>query len=175
MLALTMALIDNDDDKELFRQMFNKYKKRIFSVAYHFLSSEALAEEATQETFFRLAKNFCAVRQLEGDALEGYIIITAKHTAIGTYRREKKHTYVALRDGAELADSDFSAFERADIRAAIESLGPNDREVLYLYYSLGLGHREAGKALGISAAAARKRAQYARARLRKQLEGGDRK
>lgn len=120
MLALATVLVDDEGDKELFRQLFNKFKNTVYSVACHFLSSEALAEEASQETFFLLAKNFKTVKGLGKGDIEGYIIVTAKHTAINTYRKEKKHLRRDTVDEDELIDSDLSAFDRVHIRRATE-------------------------------------------------------
>ena len=167
------VLIDDDGDRERFRRLFEKYKSRVYAAAYRILKNEALAEEAVQETFLRLAKSFSAVKRLEGRQLESYIYICAQNAALGTYRKEKKHLQKERLDTAELTDESFSHTQRAEIRAAIEGLSADDRQVLYLFYVLGLDSGQAGRALRISAAAARKRAQYARTRLKKLLEGGN--
>lgn len=168
-----MAMIDSDTDKELFCKMFEKYKSRVYSIAFRVLSGEALAEEAAQETFFRLAKNFSLLKKLEAPQRELYIFMTAKHTALNVHRNEKKHLACEPADEDIPDDESMNAYERADIRAALSALDFEDREVLYMHYVMQLDFKAVGRALGISAAAARKRAQYARTRFKKLLEGGE--
>lgn len=173
MIVVTAALIDDDSDREQFRRLFKKYKSRVYAAAYRLLSNEALAEEAVQETFLCLAKNYSIVKRLEERQLESYIIICARTAALGTYRKEKRHLQSERLDDPEVTDESFSCVDKAELRAAIASLGSADRQVLYLYYVLGLDGKQLGSTLGISVSAARKRAQYARTRLKSALEGGN--
>ncbi|WP_028508823.1 sigma-70 family RNA polymerase sigma factor [Ruminococcus sp. NK3A76] len=172
MLAV-MALIDNDADRELFGQMFEKYKSRVYLTAYRVLSSETLAEEAAQDTFFLLAKSFALLKTLKPPQRELYILMTAKHTALNNRRSEKKHLACEPVSEEILDNSSLGDYERADIRAALEELAFDDRAVLYLHYVMRLDYKAVGKALGITASAARKRAQYARARFKTCLEEGN--
>ncbi|MBQ6675230.1 MAG: sigma-70 family RNA polymerase sigma factor [Ruminococcus sp.] len=173
MLSVCMTLIDDDGGREAFKAVFEKYKQRVYSVAYSILKDEALAEESTQETFFYIAKNFSLIQGLEPVQRESYMIIAAKNIALSAYRKEKKHLSCEPVGEELLDDSSMSAYDRAEIRTALEALDYEDREVLYMHYALGLSFKSIGSSLGISAAAARKRAQYARASFKAYLEGGE--
>jgi RNA polymerase sigma-70 factor (ECF subfamily) len=61
---------------------------------------------------------------------------------------------------------------RGRVRAALEALAEADREVLVLRYLEQLSAREVGAVLGVSEAAAMKRALRALQKLRALLEGG---
>ena len=172
-MIAAMALIDNDGDRELFDKLIGKYKSRIYAAAYRVLENETLAEDAVQETFFLLAKNFKLIKNLQPAQRELYISVTARHIALNTLRAEQKHLVCDPADDDILDDASLSAYERADIRIALEGLEYDDRAVLYLRYVSQLDYKAVGKALGISAAAARKRAQHARARFKTLLEGGN--
>ena len=173
MLSVCMTLIDDDSEREGFKALFEKYKQRVYSAAYHILKDDGLAEESVQETFFYIAKNYSFIQGLEPRQRESYIIIAAKNTALSTYRKEKKHLSCEPVGEEILDDSSMSAYDRAEIRTALEALDYDDREVLYMHYALGLSFKSIGSSLGISAAAARKRAQYARASFKAYLEGGE--
>lgn len=168
-----MTLIDDDSERERFAALFEKYKSRVYAIAFRFLGNEALAEESAQETFFFLAKSFSLVKTLKPEQLECYITIAAKNTALSAFRKEKRHLESDEVGEDILDDKSMSAYERAELRAALEALEYEDREVLYLHYVMGLDYKSVGRTLGIKAAAARKRAQYARARLKQLLEGGN--
>ena len=173
MLALAMTLIDDDSDRERFADIFEKYKSRVYAIAFRFLGNEALAEEAAQDTFFFLAKSFELVKSLKREQLDCYITIAAKNTALSAFRKEKRHLDSTDIGEGFLDDKSMSAYERAELRAALEALDYEDREVLYLHYAMGLDYKAVGKTLGIKASSARKRAQYARARFKRLLEGED--
>ena len=173
MLALLVTLIDDNSDKERFAALFEKYKSRVYAIAFRFLGNEALAEEAAQDTFFFLARNFSLVKSLKPSQLDFYITIAAKNTALSALRKEKRHLESAELREDLLDDKSMSAYDRAELRSALEALDYEDREVLYLHYVMGLDYKSVGRTLTISAAAARKRAQYARARLKQLLKGED--
>jgi RNA polymerase sigma-70 factor (ECF subfamily) len=67
---------------------------------------------------------------------------------------------------ARLESDSLLAEQREAIEAALDALGPDDREVLRLAVWDGLDDEELGAAFGINAAAARKRLSRARGRFR---------
>lgn len=171
MLAM-MTLIDDDVQKALFKELYEKYRQRVFAISHSFLKSPALAEESTQETFFYIAKVISKLYDLKPPQRENYILITAKSFALDTKKKERKYLYSEEIDDTFLDDKSMSAFELADIRQAIDTLDEKDRDILYLHYSLGLDYKTAAGTLRLSPVAARKRAQYAKAKLKAILTGG---
>ena len=75
-----------------------------------------------------------------------------------------------FRDAIQVCAADFGQQVR-QIRAALAELSPSDKDVLLLRYQGELRLQEIGKALDISEAAARKRANRALPRLRTLLQG----
>ena len=60
MLSIYLALIDEPSDKEKFEQLYHDYQKIMFGTAMSVLHNAALAEEAVQESFLKIAKNISA-------------------------------------------------------------------------------------------------------------------
>ena len=61
-MLLFLALIDTDDEKELFVRIYNLYKGLMYSQAFQILRNAEDAEDAVQEAFFcdreKYFKNF---------------------------------------------------------------------------------------------------------------------
>ena len=58
MLAICLALINDDEDKKSFEQLVKKFEKKLYTESFKILRSHELAEEAVWETFYRIADNF---------------------------------------------------------------------------------------------------------------------
>lgn len=64
MIGLFLALIDTEEDKIKFVTLYEKYRKLMFYIANDILKDTDLAEDAVQEAFFRIAKNFKKVGEI---------------------------------------------------------------------------------------------------------------
>lgn len=58
MLAIYLTLIDNEDDKKSFEDLYNQNRSKAYAIAFNILKNKTLAEEACSEAFFSLAKMF---------------------------------------------------------------------------------------------------------------------
>lgn len=63
MLGFYLSLIDEPDDKEKFAEIFRSYGNMMFSKAMSVLHNTALAEEAVQESFLKIAKNISKISE----------------------------------------------------------------------------------------------------------------
>lgn len=168
-----MALLDEEDNKP-FNALYEKYKDRAYAIAYSILEDSFLADDATVEVFISLAKNFKIVKKLNYHKLDYYIVITSRNTAINMLKKEKKHMKMkSYNDDLYLADDNLKAFDYVFLKLCISKLRFNDQQVLYLRYTARLEYKEIAATLGISSAAARKRVQLAKARLKKLIEDGE--
>lgn len=52
MLAIYLTLIDNEDDKKSFEDLYNQNRSKAYAIAFNILKNKTLAEEACSETFF---------------------------------------------------------------------------------------------------------------------------
>lgn len=174
MLAVCLTLIDNDEDKKAFEKLYNKYKNKVRAISFDILKNEQLAEESTSDTFLSLAKCFQKIKKLEYHKLDYYIVITSRNMAKNILKKEKENLMmVSYDDNSYFANENMSGYDQGFLKECIEKLTDNDQEILYLKFSCGLEYPEISKALGITAATARKRLQYAKDKLKILLENGD--
>ena len=142
---------------------------------YRFLlaktGSRDLAEELTQETFFRAVS---AVRKYDGSCrVATWLCGIAKNVLYGYYRSQKKRA-LPLDEVPEPAVSSaeetvLSKIENEETARAIRSLPEPGREVLTLRLSSGLSFRQIGDALGQSENWARVNYYRAKQKLIKEI------
>ncbi|MDQ0613554.1 RNA polymerase sigma factor (sigma-70 family) [Microbacterium sp. W4I4] len=96
-----------------------------------------------------------------------WLLQTARNL-IGDAYRKRDRERVGLRDLASSTPTD-SSFAHAELRIALSTLAPADREVLELFYWDGLSADEIAVVVGCRTSAAWKRLSRARAALRSLL------
>ncbi|MDE6592029.1 MAG: sigma-70 family RNA polymerase sigma factor [Oscillospiraceae bacterium] len=166
-----MALIDDKDDKKSFEELYEKYNRLAYSIAFNILKNNELAEDACSEAFLSIAKCFEKIKDLEPHKLEKYIVITVRNTSINMYNKERRRVEtVPLSDNfLDLTDESLSDKNYDNIIGCIKQLSDTDQEILYLRINFGLKYNEIADTLHISNAAARKRLQNAKDNLLKKL------
>lgn len=58
MLAICLALIDDEEEKIKFTEIINNYERKMFACSMSILHNEALAEEAMWDGFIMWLKTF---------------------------------------------------------------------------------------------------------------------
>ncbi len=167
MLSAYMAMIDDKSLCADFERFYYDNRSLAMRTAMSVLHTNALAEEAVSESFMKLAKCFQKVHNLEPHDLVSYFVITVRNTSLNMLKKEYggELEYDDSMDHTELPDADEQL-----LKECIALLPERDRELLFMRYTLCLGSREIGAALGISDEAARKRVQYVRHKLRTLME-----
>jgi RNA polymerase sigma-70 factor, ECF subfamily len=162
-------------DVERFRELVERYERRVFAVAWSRLGDAALAEEATQEAFIRGYRRLWLLG--DGARFAAWITSIARHAAINLGLRRRRELNKRARWALEHAATPETTSEApADpctpemLRQTLEELPVGHRECLVLFYLEGKSGAEAAAALGISEAAFRVRMHRARGLLREQLE-----
>lgn len=168
MLSAYMALIDDKALRSEFEKLYCDSRDAAMRTAVSVLHSNALAEEAVSESYFKLAKCFQKIHSLPSHKLLSYLVITVRNTALTMLKKETRVETVEYDD--ELDHSPLPDVGTERLSECIAKLSDSDREVLYLRITLDLGYDEIASALGISNDAARSRLRYARRRLRTLLE-----
>jgi RNA polymerase sigma-70 factor, ECF subfamily len=133
------------------------------------LGNQAEAEEAMQETLLVAHRSMAQFRG-EGHVFAWLATIARRICARRLEARAHRVERLELVHDASGPDSPFDQVERTraarDVRQALASLKPSEREVVILRYQAGLSFREVADVCGIEEAAARKRASRALVHLR---------
>jgi RNA polymerase sigma-70 factor, ECF subfamily len=127
--------------------------------------SDAEAEDVVQESLVRAWRRIGSLR--DPAQFEPWLLAIC--------RNEARRTLAARREEAPLGDESPAAGEcagvraaehRADLRALLRDVAPDDRRLLWLRAVEGLGHREVANLLGLTEGSVRVRLHRLRANLR---------
>lgn len=170
MIAMYMALIDDENDKKAFEKLYKKHKNKAFLVAMDCLNNIALAEECVSEAFLSIAKNFQIVNNLEPNKQLKYVVISIRNTSKDLLKKEKHNLNTEeYDDDSFFTEEGFSEYSIVDWSESIKKLSQADKDILYLRCILQLDYKAISKMLGISQGAARVRVFTARENLKKLL------
>lgn len=90
MLAIYLAMLETEEDQRRFTKLYETYEKKVYAVALRILGDTARAEDAAQQTWFQLLKNWGRVSALPWAETEGYSVTVAKNCALDILRLERR-------------------------------------------------------------------------------------
>lgn len=176
MLQLYLALIDEEWDLIRFEEAYYEYKGLLHYIAKKILQDEHRAEDAVQEAFLRIAKNFHKVGNIKTTSTKNFFILITRRVCLNLVEREEKFS-TATEEEISFFENSYtpgslpdSFAGEAELIRQILSLPESMRSVLYLQAVYGFNAKETANLLGISVGAVWKRTSRARAILKKELE-----
>ena len=138
------------------------------------LRNDLLAEEAVQEAFLRIARNFTKVGDVDSPMTKRFVVVITENAAKSTFKQEQKHRNAMAEDAPDFADvsmdTTISEVNSNEMIREVLGIPKAQRDTLYLYSIYGYSYKEVANLLGISEAAARKNVERARKTLRIQDE-----
>ena len=189
-----VGLVSDDDreairrvqagDTEAFEPLVEKYKRKVFRLAYQVLRDQEEALDAAQEAF---VKAFRALPAFKGDsAFYTWLFRITMNVALDRKRQQATRTkslgaedvppeeWERTATSADPDPEDVAAGveRRARIRKGLDSLSEHHRTIIILSDIEGLQYREIAEVLGIPMGTVMSRLHHARKRLREVLGPG---
>lgn len=157
-----------DSEKSIvFQQLILDYGNELLRMSYLYLHDVQLAEDAVQETYLKVYKNWAAYR---GDAsVKTWITRIAINECINI-RRKKWFQEILVWDSLELEASDNEYASDDQVIEAIHQLKPKLREVVIMFYYQEMKIKEIAVCLQIKESTVSVRLNRARAQLKTILE-----
>lgn len=174
-----------DGDTAAFEQLFHRHQKRIYNIALRMLEDDTEAADATQEVFVRA---YQAIPKLKADAA----FVTWLKTAAVNYCRDMLRKRIRTRTHSldapvETGEGECLVVEVVDwsgnpeksldakltreaVRKAIDSLSPDYREVVVLFYVDGNDVAGIAEILKCPVGTVKSKLSRARAELKRKLE-----
>lgn len=144
-------------------QAFSRHSELIYRVCFVYLKNQAVAEDATADTFIRLMES---KKEFESDGhLKAWLIVTAKNLC----KDHLSHWWRKKRIDSETLEFAQAPAEDNETLAVLLELPVKYREVLSLYYLMGYSGEETAHILGIGSSALYTRLSRGRELLRKAL------
>lgn len=173
MLSLYLTLIDTEEEKIRFTRLYEQYRHLMFYIAKKILKDDHLSEDAVQEAFLRIAKNFHKVGDILCPETRNFTVIITRNVAITMVNRKHDDldmdSYIT-NTSAELTEDVFETVSNKILMECIQKLPDMYRDSLYLYHLYGYTFKEISNLLSVPVETVKKRAQRARVLLKELLE-----
>ena len=162
-------------DQAAFLELYDRYREPIFRFAYRLLGSVEIAEDVTHDCFLSLIRKPENFRP-ERASLKTYLYAAARNLALKHFRSQGREAGLdevteepkeSPRRGPlrKLLDEELAT----QVREAVFSLPPLQREALILFEYEGLSLNEVAEIAGTDAGAVKARLYRAREGLRRML------
>ena len=148
------------------KQLYDRYKKAMYTVAYRITGSFEIADEVLQDAFLSVFKNLSKFRR--ESTLGAWIKTIVVRTAYKKLRKQPQTDALDERVMGEMIDwGDFLDAEY--LEKAIQSLPPGYRSVFILIEVEGYSHKEVAEMLKISVGTSKSQLFYAKKQLKQKL------
>lgn len=172
MLSFYLSLLDNEEDKKRFEEIYMENRDLMFNVANQILRHAEHSEDAVHHAFVHMIEIWDQIKERTCPQIAALGVIISRNTAKNLAKRNKYRNYIPL-DELTLEDSNnISVDEEAisnisfkHLMEQIHQLPEIHRDVLLLHYCHDLTTVQMAKILTISNEAAKKRLQRARNQL----------
>jgi RNA polymerase sigma-70 factor (ECF subfamily) len=162
-------------DRDAFRMLFETYKDRVYSIAFHFCADETAASDITQQVFLRL---FSSINQFRFDSeFTTWLYRLVANMCIDEQRKRKRFVFFGDK-GIEVKEPGKKYVEEhyvrrelaASVKRAIAELRPKLRIAILVKYFEDLSYDEMAVVLGCSKGTVASRLNRGHAALARKLE-----
>ena len=167
-------------DRGAFDDLYRRYSASAYGLAYRITGQQMLAQDVVHDAFMALWRAPEAFDPARG-AFRTFFLSLVHHRAVDTVRREERIRArqerasnlepVAVEDPAEgVTDAADLAARRIEIRAALDTLPPEQRQVLEMAYYGGKTQVQIAEEIAIPIGTVKTRTLAAMRKLRRALD-----
>jgi len=155
------------NDRLAQKELYDRYKKGMYTVAYRITNDFELAQDALQDAFISIFKSLASFRR--ESTIGAWIKRIVVRAALKKVKAQKKFEELEDRHTGHMIDwGDFLQAEY--LEKAIQALPTGYRTVFVMIEIEGYSHKEVGEMLGISVGTSKSQLFYAKKKLRASLE-----
>ncbi len=167
-------------DAQALSLLYDRYARLVFSLALHILGRVDLAEEITQEVFWKVWEKADGYRPERG-SVRAWLTQITRNRALDVRRRQQRRplsahalpeppeSLVLPGETANPEEHAVEEWEKQQLRQAIGQLPQEQQVVLWLAYFEGLSHQQIAQRLGLPLGTVKSRLRSALQHLRKAL------
>lgn len=155
-MQLLLQKIQDEDDQQAFKQLYQLFFFRLYQFAYSYVRSKENAEEVVNDVFLTLWQNRGTLNTINN--INVYLYVAIKNASLN-YLRKKNHALPLSIDDLAVPHLNFvlnpelimiTRELQSLIRGAIEQLPPRCKIIFKLVKEDGLSYKEVSSILGIS-------------------------
>ena len=165
-------------DRNALEALYDRYSGAVYSLAMHMLRDFGAAEEVTQDVFFNVWRRASSYSTQRG-SVTAWLFSIAHNRTIDELRRRRRERE-RIQPSVDLSNKpddgrndplDYATlqFESSQIKTALSTLRPEQREIVVLAYFGGLTHSEISKRLEQPLGTVKTRMRLALKKLREAL------
>lgn len=168
---------EKDSLHHTLEDLFIRYYQTVYKAAFFIVKERGLAEDAAQETFVKAYHKLDQLR--DRNKAEAWLTRIAMNTARDLLRRRKRIVVAMVRDLPDKEDPDsperslLAAEERRMVLAALQDLGGNYQDVVYLKYYRELTTKQISQFLEIPEGTVKTRLRKARLTIAAKIEDAE--
>lgn len=165
-----LLLIRQDEEKKLFRVLFERYYQKVLNRCYSLVKNRATAEELAEDVFTKAFEKIDTFQ--ERSSFSSWLYTLTYNHCIDYLRQKKKLHYPVwsseneIPDVIDEPDDPDLIFNYDRLLVILEEIHPEEKAILLMKYKELLSMKEIGKALRISEDAAKMRLKRARTRVK---------
>lgn len=145
-------------DRAAFADVYTATSAKLYGVVLRILRRPELADEVLQETYVRIWNAAARFDPARASPIT-WMVAIARNRALDEVRKATPVSLDALPGGLEIADPQMSASEQVELasdyqrlRACLDKLEPERREIVMLAYLEGMSREDLGNRFGHPAA-----------------------
>lgn len=151
-----LALLEARQYDAAFAPLLERYKEKVFRLAYSIMHNETQAEDVTQDVLVKIWKGLPGYHG--GASLSTWIYTITRNTSLTELKRRDRHPTVSLQEPeleaasgwiASLQSTDPEPGTNMDMESLMAKLPENYRRVLTLFYLEQKSYEEVAQMLGI--------------------------
>lgn len=167
-------------DEPSFSIIYNNHVDELYSYGVSLGFQKEMCKDAIQDTFYKLYISRSNLGHIKN--ITAYIFKSFKHRLIDLSRKNiKEETIESATESFtvqvtvldNIIDSEEAEILKKKVASLLSGLTPNQREVVYLKYMIGLEHKEIADVLNIREESARKLLYRTMEKLRQQVAEED--
>lgn len=169
-----------DGDEQAFEVLLSRYKAKIYTSIYLFVKDRALAEDIFQEVFIKIIDTLRKGKYNHEGKFVQWAMRISYNMCVDYHRRNKRRAHInpsedfdifeVLRVGNDGADTNILRSETHNhIRKLVDSLPPEQREVVILRHYADMSFKEIASLTRVSINTALGRMRYALINIRKMM------
>lgn len=159
MILFVIDYLDNEDDKSLILNIYEKYAPWLRSRAYRITEDYEVSNDLAHDCIVNLIKHVDKLRTFNDSQLRAYIAIAIDNTSINYMKRSSKTCLVkeneecffdSVPDDTNTEELVEAKLNIDNVRANFKNLPKRDKDLIILKYDLEMSDREIAPIMGIS-------------------------
>ena len=177
MVMLLLGALETEEERKSFEDIYERNRSVMYNCACSILKDPPSAEDAVQDAFLALARNFEKTVGMNEAQIRSYLLISVRNFCYKTYNKRKREiaTEDIFLDSEDISDIPCDTENKELYKKLFELIRSLDKkygDVIILKYYCDLRDKDIAEALGISLENVKVRLYRAKAALKKMLKEG---